>query len=45
MAEQRCQACGMTKEQWKGDGRQGVSKGGQTYCCQGCADGTGCTCR
>jgi hypothetical protein len=45
MAQQTCPRCGMTKPQWKGNGGQGVSQGGQTYCCQGCAGGTGCTCR
>ncbi len=44
MAEQRCSKCGMPKDQWKENGGQGVTKDDQTYCCQGCADGTGCTC-
>ena len=44
MAQQRCPRCGMTKEEWKGNAGQGVTKDGQTYCCQGCADDTGCTC-
>jgi hypothetical protein len=45
MAQERCPACGMTKDQWKGNGGRGVSRGGRTYCCDGCANGTGCTCR
>ena len=42
--EQTCPRCGMTKGQWQGNGRQGVQSGSQTYCCQGCANNTGCTC-
>ena len=38
---QKCPACGMEKSDWKGNG---VEKNGQTYCCNGCANGTGCTC-
>jgi hypothetical protein len=34
----------MAKNQWKANGGQGVSQGGQTYCCDGCAQNTGCTC-
>ena len=45
MAQQACPKCGMAKDQWKENGGQGVSQGGQTYCCSGCANGTGCTCR
>jgi hypothetical protein len=45
MAEQTCPVCGMRKEQWKGNGGEGVTRDGQTYCCRGCAAGTGCTCR
>jgi hypothetical protein len=40
---QTCPNCGMTREEWQNDG-QGYEYGGTTYCCQGCADGTGCTC-
>jgi hypothetical protein len=42
---QTCPRCGMTRERWKGNGGQGVQSGGQTYCCQGCANNTGCTCK
>jgi hypothetical protein len=45
MAEQTCPRCGMPRSQWKENRGQGVTQGGQTYCCQGCAQGTGCTCR
>ena len=32
----------MVKNDWPGEG---YTHEGQTYCCQGCAEGTGCTCR
>jgi hypothetical protein len=36
-----CPNCGMTSEKWAGDG---YKLGSQRYCCQGCAEQTGCTC-
>ena len=36
-----CPGCGMPKNKWPGEG---YSHEGQTFCCQGCAEGTGCTC-
>src|SRR5690348_3128890 len=36
-----CPGCKMVKNTWPGEG---YSHEGQTYCCQGCAEGTGCTC-
>ena len=36
-----CPGCGMKKNEWPGEG---YTHEGQTYCCQGCAEGTGCTC-
>lgn len=41
MDQTSCPACGMKKDTWQS---KGVTKNGKTYCCQGCADGTGCTC-
>jgi hypothetical protein len=35
----------MAKQAWKGNGGNGVERGGQTYCCDGCANNSGCTCR
>jgi hypothetical protein len=32
----------MIKNDWPGEG---YTHEGQTYCCQGCAEGTGCTCQ
>lgn len=32
----------MVKNEWPGEG---YTHGGQSYCCQGCAEGTGCTCK
>jgi hypothetical protein len=40
-----CPNCGMAREEWQGNGGQGFQVGEQTYCCQGCAIGTGCTCK
>jgi len=31
----------MIKNKWPGEG---YTHEGETYCCQGCAEGTGCTC-
>jgi hypothetical protein len=36
-----CPGCAMAKNEWPGEG---YTHDGQTYCCQGCAEGTGCTC-
>lgn len=36
-----CPGCGMLKNSWPGEG---YTHENQTYCCQGCAEGTGCTC-
>ncbi len=43
--QQTCPNCGMPKEEWMGNNGQGFQMGDKTYCCQGCATGTGCTCR
>lgn len=37
-----CPGCGMNKNEWPGEG---YAHEGESYCCQGCAEGTGCTCR
>ena len=43
MAEdQECPGCEMPRDEWPEP--QGYTKDGQRYCCQGCAEGTGCTC-
>jgi hypothetical protein len=39
-----CARCGMPQNTWTGSNGKGYPKGGQTYCCKGCAEGTGCTC-
>ncbi|HEX2910314.1 MAG TPA: hypothetical protein VH186_05860 [Chloroflexia bacterium] len=41
----KCPNCGMPQDQWKGNNGQGYEMNGQTYCCQGCANHTGCTCK
>lgn len=37
-----CPNCGMAARDWSQEG--GYALGSQTYCCQGCAEQTGCTC-
>jgi len=36
-----CPGCTMVKNEWPGEG---YTHDGETYCCQGCAEGTGCIC-
>src|ERR1700704_5314686 len=36
-----CPGCRMKKNEWPGEG---YTHEGEGYCCQGCAEGTGCTC-
>src|SRR5436309_11206686 len=36
-----CPGCRMEKNEWPGEG---YTHEGETYCCQGCAEGTDCTC-
>ena len=36
-----CPGCGMVKNDWPGEG---YTHEGETYCCQGCAEDTGCMC-
>jgi len=35
----------MQQTEWLGTDGEGFEKDGQLYCCQGCAQGTGCVCR
>jgi hypothetical protein len=39
-----CPICGMSKSEWTENEGSGVDYLGETYCCEGCAKGTGCTC-
>lgn len=39
-----CPGCGMSQNQWKGNGGRGYSDGENTYCCQGCATQGVCDC-
>ncbi|HZQ47643.1 MAG TPA: hypothetical protein VFC07_11555 [Verrucomicrobiae bacterium] len=41
-AEPTCPQCGLAASEWSG---QGYAREGQIYCCQGCAEGTGCICK
>ena len=36
-----CPRCGMDREDWLGEG---FMRDDREYCCQGCAENTGCTC-
>jgi hypothetical protein len=38
--ENVCASCGMAAEEWS----ESYKLGSKTYCCQGCAEQTGCTC-
>ncbi len=42
MDAESCPTCGMDRKDWAK--AQGYQLGGESYCCQGCAEGTGCTC-
>lgn len=39
-----CPACGMPRDEWQENKGHGYRHGPETYCCRGCAEGTGCTC-
>lgn len=40
-----CPGCGLPERLWKEDGGRGhVTADGDSYCCRGCAEQTGCTC-
>lgn len=41
--EASCRECGLPRSEWENAGR-GFVRYGQAYCCEGCADGSGCTC-
>lgn len=38
---QACPACGRARASWPDEG---YVRAGLEYCCQGCAEGNGCTC-
>ena len=39
-----CPNCGLSRDDWQGEEGKGYTKERETYCCRGCAEGTGCTC-
>lgn len=47
MPQPRCPGCGMQQTEWLGTAGEGYTKDGESYCCQGCAEGGAarCTCR
>jgi len=40
-SEEKCPTCGKPLAEWK---EHAYVQGGVSYCCRGCAEGTGCTC-
>lgn len=40
-----CPNCGMPREDWPDDAAGGFVKDGAVYCCRGCLEGPGCTCK
>lgn len=42
--DKKCPGCGMQKTEWKGNKGRGFEGDDDTYCCRGCAEGSGCTC-
>jgi hypothetical protein len=44
MSTDTCARCGLPRSAWQGSDGNGYTLDGETYCCQGCAEGAGCTC-
>jgi hypothetical protein len=40
----RCSRCGMERAGWTGNDGQGILAQDQVFCCEGCANNTGCVC-
>jgi hypothetical protein len=45
MNERRCPNCLVSREDWPDDADGGYLKDGAVFCCRGCGEGTGCTCK
>lgn len=43
--QMECAQCGLARNVWKGNDGQGYRLDGEFYCCQECAEETGCTCQ
>jgi hypothetical protein len=39
----KCPNCGLVKDYWSNEG-EGYTHEGETYCCKGCCEKTGCFC-
>ncbi len=39
-----CPHCGMPQTEWKGNSGKGYRQDDKVYCCQSCANETGCDC-
>ena len=44
MDDRACPNCSRPRDQWPDDAAGGYTKDGAVYCCQGCIEGSGCTC-
>lgn len=44
LRQRQCPECGMDARDWTGNNGQGYTLDDETYCCEGCAEGPGCTC-
>lgn len=42
--EQKCPACGRSRNEWRTNNARGETSGGTQYCCEGCAKGNRCVC-
>jgi hypothetical protein len=40
-----CANCGLPQSQWQPRDVKGYTEDEQRYCCEGCEQGTGCTCQ
>lgn len=39
-----CPNCGLLQDRWTGNSGEGYEKQGLIFCCEGCAEDTGCGC-
>ena len=44
-APDACPNCGLPRDHWPSDASGGYAKDDVIYCCRGCIEGPGCTCK
>ena len=44
IGDPKCPACGKARSEWRVNNSRGETQNGKTYCCEGCAQGTQCSC-